>query len=278
MICGYLEKAGLKEISTEDEDGPLFHLGKEYYNTDRNEGDPWIDSGMKHGNDGNQLILAGSLEKRKKQDKSIDIRKLPLDLMYKNSREIIEAKGVACNRVLDDIKEIEEKSYRNNQRILQYTKNYKDIAREYRIEPAKMQIRVSADKDWYMVYTEEHDHIYIADLAALGGKKSQSTDKKDAYLQSLEIMKSLYELMQRAALEGKSVFLNATEDTSYPSVLSMAKMGIVTINSDERREWGYHSGIYMHDMDLSVDLEKVTKQLDMVNRRLAKRKEDDWDR
>lgn len=278
MIYGYLEKAGLKEISIEDEDGPLFHLGKEYYNSNQNEGDPWIDSGMKHGNDGHQLILAGSLEERKKQDKSIDIRKLPLDLMYKNSREIIEAKGVACNRVLDDIKAIEEKSSRNNQRILQYTKNYKDIAREYRIEPAKMQIRVSADKDWYMVYTEEDDYFYIADLAALGGKNSQSNDKKDAYLQSLEIMKSLYELMQRAALEGKNVFLNATEDTSYTSVLSMAKMGIVTINSDERREWGYHSGIYMHDMDLSVDLEKVTEKLDMINRRLAKRKEDEWDR
>ena len=278
MICGYLKRAGLKEINIADEDGPLFHLSRNFYNRSQNGGKAWIDSGMNHGKDGKQLILAGSLKERKKQDKRKDIRELSLDLMYKNSREVIKTKGVACNRVLDDIKELEEKSYRSTQRIIQDANNYKDIAREYRIDPAQLQIIVSADKDWYMIYAEEHDHIYIADLAALGGKNSQSKDKKDAYLQSLEIMKSLYELMQRAALQGKTVFLNATEDTSYTSILSMAKRGIVKINSDGRRAWEYSSGIYMHDMDLTVDLEKVTEQLNMINRVLSKRKENEWDR
>lgn len=278
MICGYLKKAGLEEINIADEDGPLFHLSRNFYNRSQNGGKAWIDSGMNHGKDGKQLILAGSLKERKKQDKRKDIRELSLDLMYKNSREVIKTKGVACNRVLDDIKELEEKSYRSTQRIIQDANNYKDIAREYRIDPAQLQITVSADKDWYMIYAEEHDHIYIADLAALGGKNSQSKDKKDAYLQSLEIMKSLYELMQRAALQGKNVFLNATEDTSYTSILSMAKRGIVKINSDGRRAWEYSSGIYVHDMDLTVDLDKVTEQLDMINRVLSKRKENEWDR
>ncbi len=162
--------------------------------------------------------------------------------------------------------------------MMQNAKNYKDISRQFSINPAEMQIIVSADKDWYMIFVEEHNQIYIADLAALGGRNSQSEDKKGAYFQSLEIMKSVYELMQRAAIQGKTVYLNATEDTSYPSILSMAKIGVVKINSDKKRSWNYYSGINMHDMELTVDLEKVTEQLDKVNRILAKRKESEWNR
>ena len=275
---GYLKEAGLEGISFDEEDGPLFHLDKSFYNEKVNDGKAWIDSGMNHGKDGTQLILAGSMEEREKQDKKRDIKEIPLELMYKNSRELIKTKGVECNRVIDDIKSIEEKSYRSGQKIMQYAKNYKDIARQFSINPAEMQIIVSADKDWYMIFVEEHKQIYIADLAALGGRNSQSKDKKDAYFQSLEIMKSVYELMQRAAIQGKTVYLNATEDTSYPSILSMARKGVVKINSDNKRSWNYYSDIKMHDMELTVDLEKVTEQLDKVNRILAKRKESEWDR
>ncbi len=275
---GYLKKAGLEEISFDEEDGPLFHLDKSFYNEKQNDGKAWIDSGMNHGKDGTQLILAGSMEERKKQDKKRDIKEIPLELMYKNSRELIKTKGVECNRVIDDIKSIEEKSYRSSQKMMQNAKNYKDISRQFSINPAEMQIIVSADKDWYMIFVEEHNQIYIADLAALGGRNSQSEDKKGAYFQSLEIMKSVYELMQRAAIQGKTVYLNATEDTSYPSILSMAKIGVVKINSDKKRSWNYYSGINMHDMELTVDLEKVTEQLDKVNRILAKRKESEWNR
>ena len=49
MICGYLKKAGLEEINIADEDGPLFHLSRNFYNRSQNGGKAWIDSGMNHG-------------------------------------------------------------------------------------------------------------------------------------------------------------------------------------------------------------------------------------
>ena len=91
-------------------------------------------------------------------------------------------------------------------------------------------------------------------------------------------MESLFELMQKAAQENKSIYLNATEDTSYKSVLSMARDGIVTINYDNERQWRTDSSIKIHDMSLTVDLEKVTERLEKVKRTIARRKDKDYDR
>ena len=280
MICGILTNSNLEQVKREDEDGPMIHLPSEYYNQSpyQNRGKPWIDSGLKHGNDGTQLVLAGSIDERKKQDKTKDITEVSLDLMYKNQREVYKTKGEDANSVLDYIKEIEEKSFRKEQKVLQNVKNYKEVAQSYGINPDRLQVHTNADHDWYMIFEERRNTVYIADLAAIGGKHSEGEDKTNAYEQSLEIMESLFELMQKAAQENKSIYLNATEDTSYKSVLSMARDGIVTINYDNERQWRTDSSIKIHDMSLTVDLEKVTERLEKVKRTIARRKDKDYDR
>ena len=280
MICGILTNSNLEQVKREDEDGPMIHLPSEYYNQSpsQNRGKPWIDSGLKHGKDGAQLVLAGSTAERKKQDKTKDITEVPLDLMYKNQREVYKTKGEEANSVLDYIKEIEEKSYRKDQKVLQNLNNYKEVAQSYGINSDRLQVHTNADHDWYMIFEEREKDIYIADLAAIGGKHSEGEDKTNAYEQSLEIMESLFELMQKAAQENKTIYLNATEDTSYKSVLAMARDGIVTINYDSEKQWRDGSPIKMHDMNLTVDLEKVTKRLEKVKRTIARRKERDYDR
>lgn len=278
MICGILTNSNLEQVEREDEDGPMIHLPSQYYNPTENNGKPWIDSGVKHGKDGTQLVLAGSIVERKKQDKTKDITEVSLDLMYKNQREVYKTKGEDANSVLDYIKEIEEKSFRKEQKVLQNIKNYKEVAQCYGINPGRLQVHTNADHDWYMIFEERENDIYIADLAAIGGKHSESKDKTNAYEQSLEIMESLFELMQKAAKENKTIYLNATEDTSYKSVLSMARDGIVTINYDNEKQWRDDSPIKIHDMNLTVDLEKVTERLEKVKRTIARRKDKDYDR
>ena len=275
---GILTELNLEEVEPEEEEGPMFHLPSYYYNSNQNDREPWIDSGLKYGKDGKQLVLAGSTEERRKQDKNIDIAQIPLEIMYKNPREVFKCKGIEVNSVIDDIKAIENKTYRNAQKLLQNANNYIDIAYSNLIDPQSLQVHVSANRDWYMIFEERNDCFYIADLAATAGKNSESKETEDGYYQGLEAMESLYDVMQQAAQSRKKVYLNATEDTSYTSILSLAKVGIVSIDSDEIRPWGNDSIINMHDMWLTVDLEKVTKELERVRKSLEKRKTTDFER
>ncbi len=275
---GILTELNLEEVEPEDEEGPMSHLPFFHYNINKNDGNPWIDSGLTYGNDGKQLVLAGSIDERKKQDKSKDIAEIPLELMYKNPREVFKCKGIEVNAVIDDIKAIENKTYRNAQKLLQNANDYIDIAYSNLIDPQRLQVHVSANHDWYMIFEERDDCFYIADIAATAGKNSESKETEDGFYQSLEAMESLYDVMQQAAQSRKKVYLNATEDTSYTSILSLAKAGILSIDSDEIRPWGNGSKINMHDMWLTVDLEKVTKELERVRKHLEKRKTTDFER
>ncbi len=280
---GILEDLGLPQLDHSDERGPIINSQRHEYNTSTNDGKPWIDSGIKHGEDGKQLILAGDPEEERQQDKNISIEEIPLEYMYKNPREVIKVKGSDINSVIDIIKEIEDKAYRNSQKIIQNSRGYEQLARQYEINNKNdMQVYVSADRDWYMLFVERKNDIYIADLASIGGLKSESHESKDQVYQGLEIMKSIYELMQVAAQQRKKVTLNATEDTSYPSILTMAKRGIVKIESDNMRDWELNNvgndKIKIHDMTLTVDLEKVTKELEKINEIIEKRKDKDYER
>ena len=281
MICGILTESNLEQVELEDEDGPMIHLTPNYYNygPDQNYGKPWIDSGKKHGKDGAQLVLAGSIAERKKQDKTKDITEIPLDLMYKNPREVYKFKGSDVNAVLENIKEIERKSYkREGQIITQNAKNFEELAWAYRMNPQKIQVHTSADRDWYMIFEERKDQIYIGDLAAIGGIHSASMDKGDLIWQAKEAELSVLELMQKAGQEKKTVFVNATKDTSYKNIQKMVEKGLITVEKSETREANSPGEPEMIDMTLKVNLEKVTKELEDLKEKMTRRKERDYDR
>ena len=57
----------------------------------------------------------------------------------------------------DAIKKIEEITYRDRQKLLANCVSYADIAKIYGIEPENIQVKISRDNDWYVIYEENDD-------------------------------------------------------------------------------------------------------------------------
>ena len=60
----------------------------------------------------------------------------------------------------------------------------------------------------------------------------------------------------------------------------MAKRGIVSIESDKERDWELNkdNNIKIHDMTMTVDLEKVTEELKKIERYIERNKNSDYER
>jgi len=175
---------------------------------------------------------------------------------------------------------------------------FEDIGQIYGIEPEKLTAYVSADEDWYMIYEEREDEIYIADLAMINGVNSEGkgTRQTETIVQELEVLEKIYSLMERAAQEGKRLRFEATEDTSYKNILNLVERGIVEIEENDRRKWrkreefyeyGYEEydeeeqdesqeEIMMHDMVIKIKApEKIKSELERIRKHQKRRIEND---
>ena len=152
--------------------------------------------------------------------------------------------------------------------MLGEVRTYIDIAEIYGMDNETIEAYVSREKDWYMIYEEREEEIYIADLGAINGVNSQGKGKRktETLSQSVEMIENIYGLMLQAEEKGKSIRLNATDDTSYLNIQNMADKGIIQIQESESREWDDTGKIGMHDMVITVDAEKMKEELDRISR------------
>lgn len=239
---------------------------------------PWVDSGRDSNVGlGAQLYLVKVEEKvaNSKGKEQYDLEDLPVKPMYHNEREVRHLKGRTIDKgVVASIREIEDRVYRGPQKLLADCESYEDIADVYNMNKKDIQVYMSREKDWYMIFKEDDNKLYIADLAMVNGINSQGrgTSKTEVVQQSLEMQIAIFELMLQAS--EKQIKFEATEDTSYKNIQAIAKKGLVHIKEDQRREWDDSEEIYMHDMLITVEKEKMQEELNKLQQRLEKKREE----
>lgn len=268
---------------------------------------PWVDSGRDSVvGEGAQLYLAKSdIERKNIPEETItDLDDLPL--LYKNEREVRTLKSRTIDKnAVKILKDIEGLVYRDSQKVLAKCQNYEDIAKIYEMDSNNVQVYLSRDDDWYMIFEEKDDELYIADLAMINGINAQGKNKvkTEFMMQTLEIEQSVYSLMLQATREQKRIRFEATEDTSYKNIMNMVKKGLIKVEKDSKKPWKeldsdniydeyFHedeeegeynvnvdeqnkdsSKIMMHEMTIEVDAKKMQERLDFVNERIEKKRE-----
>lgn len=137
-------------------------------------------------------------------------------------------------------------------------------------------MHISREKDWYAIFKDNEEELYIADLGMVNGinSKGKGKEKTDVMQQTLEIEESVYKLMLEAQKEQKPIRFEATENTSYINIVKLAKRGLVHIEEDNKRDWSNSGEIQMHDMKITVNKEKMEEELKKVQERLAKKREE----
>ena len=260
---GILKHSKLEEVEEADIIFPK-EADKSYYGQT-----PWIDSGRDSVvGRGAQLYLAKGekIEEKTKeneqeqinyqQEKQEQLEDLPL--LYSKEREVRRLKSHTIDKgVVEQIKEIEDTVYRDKQKMLSGCESFEDIAEKYEMDPRNIQVHISREKDWYVIYEERDDEVYIADLAMVNGINSQrNNDRKTDVIQStMEMTEDVYSIMLEAAKKGKQVRLEATEDTSYKNINHIKKLGLIQVLEDNEREWsstlnvddGYEDDYYEDD-------------------------------
>ena len=273
---GILQTSGLEIVPAEKMVLPR-EKDKEY--KQYNSRTPWVDSGRDSvTGEGAQLYLVKGEHKRDRlEEKRYDLEDMPVKPMYYNEREVRHLKARSIDKgVIAGIREIEDKVFRGEQKLLSDCKDYKDLAGVYSIDENAIQVHISREKDWYVIFKEDDQELYIADLGMVNGVNAEGkgTSKTDVIQQSLEIEESMYSLMLNAAEEQKQIRFEAKEDTSYINIQKMAKRGLVHVEEDEKREWSNGGDIKMHDMKITVDKEKMQEELKRVQVRLDRKREE----
>ncbi len=260
---GILEHSELEKVEEADIILPK-EADKSYYGQT-----PWIDSGRNSVvGRGAQLYLAKGekIEEKTKeneqeqinyqQEKQEQLEDLPL--LYSKEREVRRLKSHTIDKgVVEQIKGIEETVYRDKQKMLAGCESFEDIAKKYEMDPRNIQVHISREKDWYIIYEERGDEVYIADLAMVNGINSQRNDnrKTDVIQSTMEMTEDVYSIMLEAAKKGKQVRFEATEDTSYKNINHIKKLGLIKVLEDNEREWsstlnvddGYEDDYYEDD-------------------------------
>ena len=159
------------------------------------------------------------------------------------------AKGQIPEEKIEQIKQIERTVYREKQQLLNANdvQNIEDIENTYDIQNAHIQI--GSNNDWYLIYGEDKDSIDIQDLAVVGGihsEKNESlkeeTSKANTKLAITEASNEVYGILLKAAEEGKSIYCNATADTSLVNIQRMLKQGCIEVKTMDGRTVKYESG------------------------------------
>jgi hypothetical protein len=150
-----------------------------------------------------------------------------------------------------------------------------DVAYAYNCDTEKLKVCVSRDKDWYAMYYEEGNSIYIADVALVNGTNAEGkgSRKTETLISSLELAKKMYEVFIEAAESGKTITCDATKDTSGLNIQNMIKNGLVEVISAEDYEWNGASNIEMQNMELKPSKEKIEKELKKLEKLIEKAEE-----
>lgn len=223
------------------------------------------------------LVKGETKENTSKGTKQYDLEDLPVKPMYHNEREVRKLKGRTIDKgVVNALKQIEDKVFGDRQKLLGECEDYKGLAETYNIAENDIQVHISREKDWYVIFKDNEEELYIADLGMVNGINSESRgkEKTDVIQQTLEIEESMYKLMLNAEEEQKPIRLEATEDTSYINIVKLAKRGLVHVEEDNKRDWSNRREIQMHDMKITVNKEKMQEELKKVQERLAKKREE----
>ncbi|HCC04412.1 MAG TPA: hypothetical protein DEP51_06150 [Clostridiales bacterium] len=153
---------------------------------------------------------------------------------------------------------------------------------------------MGSNKDWYLIYEEDDEGIYIGEWAQYGAIKAENSKKIRGTNLRLAIAESTYEickLLYRAAKRNKKVHASMIKGTSFKSLKALYKMGGVkkiedkhenTMTFDEFGELVYENPhqknkIYIIDKDtvlysLSVLLDyDVLKEITYNNRYCIRR-------
>jgi hypothetical protein len=190
---------------------------------------------------------------------------------YTKPREVREEEGYNIDEdIIEILKQIESETYREGQQLMQDCETVEDIAYAYDCEPEKLKVTVSRDKDWFAMYYEEEDSIYIADIALVNGTHSEknSERKTETIISSLELAKKMYELFIEAAEKEKTVTCDATKDTSGLNIQNMIKNGLVEVVKSDDYDWDEE--IEMSKMVLIPNKEKIGKELKKLEKLIEK--------
>lgn len=274
---GILKTSGLEAVPENEMILPR-EKDKEY--TEYKARRPWVDSGRdSETGEGAQLYLIKGETKPStiKEKLQYDLEDLPVKPMYHNEREVRKLKGRTIDKgVVNALRQIEDKVFRDRQKLLSDCEDYKALAETYNIAENDIQVHISREKDWYVIFKDNEEELYIADLGMVNGINSEGKgrEKTDIIQQTLEIEESMYKLMLNAEEEQKPIRFEATEDTSYINIVKLAKRGLVHVEEDNKRDWSNRGEIQMHDMKITVNKEKMQEELKKVQERLAKKREE----
>jgi len=165
---------------------------------------------------------------------------------------------------------------------------------QYKYGLDNMQVKLGSNEDWYLVYGEDENEVKIADLAMVGGinsQKNESLPKANTKLAIAESSTEIYKLLLEASKNDKTIYCNATEDTSLINIKKMLEKGLIDVKDGygrnleysengllyeetnelmEGRRWGYDSVIQMFDLKIIPHEEEIKEALRQSEKWLAK--------
>jgi hypothetical protein len=163
-------------------------------------------------------------------------------------RRLIEESGLdITNETIEFIKNIENKVYPEEMKIMQDAEDIEDLSDIY--EYFESEITIVRNKDWYIVYGEDEDSVEILDIA--------SSPTRDIEASRKEMHNYLIGVINKKAKDdNKPVILNAKEDTSYRMIQRMVNNGEYEIVEDTVNSWETDDSIIMHNLVLNPIIER----------------------
>lgn len=307
---GYNDLKGLRDLPEAEVVVP----DEAYYNYDTQRGEkihPWIDSaGGKAplGSSETPVTLATmdtkdlqEIESRQKNEyPKVKLSDVPLWYGKVGKIQHFSNETLKQNQI-ETIKQIEKQAYREEQQLLntEEVQNAEDIEYSYGIENA--QITIGSNNDWYLVYGEDEEKITISDLAVVGATNADNKSTKEneikgnVKLATAEAADTLYGLLINAGKDGKTIYCNATKDTSLINIKRILSKGLVkTFNQDgkeiiydvqkglvyandgtevEYRDFSSEGNIQMLDLIIEPNVEKLIQEKEKISMLLEKTKE-----
>ncbi len=223
----------------------------------------WKDSGS-------GVIIAKHRKLHRSDVKKREQKEVPI--LYRARREARELIGEQIDTdVVDALREMESVGFRKEQHIMQDCVTYTDVAYSQGCNPEELKVAISRDKDWYAIYFDKENSVYIADIVLINGVNAEKNEARstESIISSIELAIKMYEVFIEAAKAGKTITCDATRDTSGLNIDGMVKNGLVKVVKDNAHNWGA-GNIQMRDMELIPDKEKLEKELKKLEKMLEK--------
>ena len=145
------------------------------------------------------------------------------------------------------IKSIEDTAYPEDMKTMQEVEDLNDLSNVYSTQVDK--ITVARNNDWYIIYAEEEDGIEIVDIASLPNKDKEASRR--------EVHEYLTKIINvKASNAGKSIRLNAKQDTSYRMIQRMVSNGDYEVIEDTPNFFDDDETIQMHYLVLQPIIQR----------------------